>query len=174
MAYLESRNPNGTTTQLPLTAQGDRRSYLSVDKDGRAEITSTGGGGALGVITPTKGRWILASNKAGAVRVNGQVVAPLKVLTHNDQIGLGGLTLRFCAEVIEALADDSPLLRRRLRCPYTHELFKQGDRVVRCPDCNTAHSVLAWFEHKACGNPHCSYQAQMVGDGGEGGAADGA
>ena len=174
MAYLESNNPDGTTTQFPLTTQGDRRSYLTLDEDGRVHITSTEMVGALGVITPAKGRWMLASNKTGTVRVNGRAVAPLKVLTHNDHISLGELTLRFCAEVIEVLAADSSLVRRRVRCPYTQELFKPGDRVVRCPDCNTPHAVLAWFEHKACGNPHCSYQAQMVGDGGEGGAADGA
>lgn len=174
MAYLESNNPDGTTTQLPLNAQTDRRSYLALDEDGRVHVTGSETWGALGVITPAKGRWVLASNRAGAVRVNGRAVAPLKVLMHNDRISLGELTLRFCAEVIETLAEDSAILRRRLRCPYTRELFKTGDRVVRCPDCNTPHAVLAWFEHKACGNPNCSYQAQMVGDGGEGGAADGA
>lgn len=174
MAYLESNNPDGTTTQLPLNAQTDRRSYLALDEDGRVHVTGSETWGALGVITPAKGRWVLASNRAGAVRVNGRAVAPLKVLMHNDRISLGELTLRFCAEVIETLAEDSAILRRRMRCPYTRELFKPGDRVVRCPDCNTPHAVLAWFKHKACGNPNCSYQAQMVGDGGEGGAADGA
>ena len=169
MASFEVLIQGKIASQLPLP-EGEQPSQLQflvlADESQSLKLMSQSPNEYLAAIMMAGGRWVLMAPPGNnTISVNQAPVIALKILDHGDQVEVGGLQLRFIAEVTETLTADSTLIREGKACPWCQVSFEVGDQVVFCPRCGLGHHAQCWDESGKCGSyPFCGY----IVHGGEG------
>ena len=101
------------------------------------------GGVAKLIVLPGSGGALLAST---AARVNGAPPLPLAILSHRDEIEVGGRVFYF-------VADSPPRIetfhagRAAIRCARCQGEIADGEDIVRCParGCHAFHHRQCWW-----------------------------
>ncbi len=133
--------------------------YLSADGPRRATRTDTAevDAGEVLLVPVASNRHALTAlivpdGCSAIVSINRQPLARgLHEVGHGDRLDVGTLTA-FLAEdqQAEVVAYDPALHGEDQRCARTKTRLKSGDRIVRCPGCNTVYSERAWGLERPC------------------------
>lgn len=118
---------------LLRSGEGHERVTISV-----AGVLDLAEGVRLVVLKPAT--CLLASG--GAAAVNGRPAPPLVVLLEGDEVRAGEVRFVLEAEV-PATVTFAPH-RMRICCARCHDALAEGDQVVTCPSCGSAHHAECW------------------------------
>lgn len=160
MAVLIYNNIEGVHSAFPLPRE---RELLRIGSDASANqlVLPAALGVAVthaAIVRISNGLPILVDLAGRGITVNGVRVVSLKVLRHDDQIGIGRVRLTLREMEITRLTAGAS--RSAGRCPVCKVSFQDNDEIISCPRCQFVHHRNCWFSMANCSTYACDYRIQ--------------
>ena len=115
------------------------------------------------LIHRSRHEWIVITEGATQIVIDGQPVTFMKNLHHAMKIKIGKLEISFQDVSRTRISNNSlPDIVGKI-CPYCQSPFQVGDEIVRCPSCGTLQHTECWEEYGGrCSGPSgCRYGVKL-------------